>query len=250
MKTIFFNQGKMRNLKLIVLVLIFSKFSFAGGVPCHCLTGVNCVQTANCGVPAQSACALGGGVFLGPHISCAEALPLELVSYSLEISNNEVTINFETASERDLDYYIIESSTDGSYWQELTSIKAAGYSSENNNYSYVDNSPFNGTSYYRLKTVNTDGSVSVLDIVACEFYSSKYLVYPIPVNSTLFIEGEKLDQSEFLLVNSIGENIDVEITSLGYKYSLNFETIKNGIYFLKIASSNNMKTERIMVCHK
>ena len=62
-------------------------------------------------------------MFLGPHISCAEALPLELVSYSLEILDNEVEIIFETAAERDLDYFVIESSTDGNYWQEVGSLK-------------------------------------------------------------------------------------------------------------------------------
>ena len=90
----------------------------------------------------------------------------------------------------------------------------------------------------------------MLDIISCEFFSTKYLIYPVPVNKIMFIEGEKLDQAELFVANSLGEFIDVEITPVGSKFSLNFENIKNGIYFLKVKSSINTKTERIIVCHK
>jgi hypothetical protein len=191
------------------------------------------------------------GTWNGPgDIGCATVLPVELLSFSLEIINNFVEISFATASEREIDYFVVEVSRNGSYWQEVATVKAAGNSTTTNTYTVTDKNPFNGTSYYRLKDVSFDGAVYNLEIITCEYTSTKYLVYPVPVNKLMFLEGEKLSTSEVYVVNSVGEKVEVEMSPLGDKLSFNFENIKSGIYFLKIQSENVKRTERITVVHK
>jgi hypothetical protein len=181
---------------------------------------------------------------------CAILLPVTLINFSLSILNNQVELNFATASENNLDHFLIETSRDGSYWQTIERLKGNGNSVALNSYKYTDKNPFNGTSYYRLKSVDFDGSVHTLNILSCEFYSSKFLMYPIPVNKQMFLEGENLDQSTINIVNSIGEPIEVEMNLLGDKLNFNFEDIKNGIYFVSIRNVKVNKTERIVVAHK
>ncbi|MBI2258358.1 MAG: T9SS type A sorting domain-containing protein [Flavobacteriia bacterium] len=188
------------------------------------------------------------GDWVGPdNIGCSNALPVELISFNLEIINEKVELSFVTSTERELDYYIIESSRDGSFWQEISSVKAIGNSSNLNKYSSKDENPFNGESYYRLKNVDINGTVNILEIISCSFYSNKFLMYPIPVNKVMFIEGDNIEKTEFTLINSMGDVVEIEKTVVGDKLSFDFEPINTGVYFIKMENANFKKMERIVV---
>jgi len=185
----------------------------------------------------------------GTPLGCGMALPVELIDFSLEYINDGVDIFFTTASERDADKYLIEVSRDGSYWQELETVKAVGNSSVSSNYQLRDNSPFIGLSYYRLTLVDVNGNSTPLEVITSEFNSVKYLLYPIPVNKTMFLEGSSLETSTITVINSLGEQIEVEKSLMGDKYAFDFAEIKAGVYFLVIETENTKKTERIVVVH-
>jgi hypothetical protein len=60
-----------------------------------------------------------------------------------------------SAASPDAVSFVIEKSYDGDFFDTLTEVNFNGGSS----YKFVDNSVFPGVIYYRIKTVNTDGSV-------------------------------------------------------------------------------------------
>lgn len=177
-------------------------------------------------------------------------LPIELLSYSAETIGNEVEINFTTATERDVDYFVVENSRDGSYWQQVATIEAVGNSTDANSYKATDKNPNIGTSYYRIKDVSVDGKGHYSAVFSNDFSSSKYLLYPIPVNSSMFLEGNDIVNSEITLVNNIGNIIPIDYTFFGEKASFDFSGIKNGMYYLVIQSASNKRTERVVVVHK
>ena len=177
-------------------------------------------------------------------------LPIELISFSTENINETVNVTWATASERENDYFQLEHSRDGSYWQEVAIVKGAGNSSEKIDYSYVDKTPFYGKSYYRLTQYDINGVANQLGTLSNELIVTKYLIYPVPVNKSMFLEGDNLMNSEIFVVNSVGEIIDVEQTIVGDKISFNFSDVKNGAYFLTIENDKTKKTERISVVHK
>lgn len=193
---------------------------------------------------------LVGDQVTGVKLGCAVALPIELAAYSIQAIDNKVVVNFTTASERDIEYYILEASRDGSYWQEVTTLDAVGNSSIESSYQLEDKNPFNGVSYYRLKFVNINGAVVVMEILSVEVYALKYLVYPIPVHKTMFLEGEDLADSKISVINSLGENVEVSKSLIYDKYSFNFEQIKSGVYFVVIETEKTKRTERVVVVHK
>ena len=80
------------------------------------------------------------------------ALPIELLSFNLNITNdNNVAINWVTASETNNDYFEIQRSGNGEEWKVLFEIDGAGNSTTKKSYEVVDNTPLSGISYYRLK---------------------------------------------------------------------------------------------------
>ncbi|MGV3632619.1 MAG: T9SS type A sorting domain-containing protein [Bacteroidota bacterium] len=186
------------------------------------------------------------GVFLG----CGVALPVELVDYSVEYQNDIAEISFATASERDLDYFVVEMSRDGSYWQELGTVDAAGNTTSETSYKISDKSPFNGVSYYRLREVDINGVSLTLDILVGNYSGVKYLLYPVPVNKSMFLEGSYLEESAIKVINSVGDQVDVSMTLFGDKLSFDFSAVKNGIYYLVIENQYTKRTERVSVVHK
>lgn len=85
------------------------------------------------------------------------SLPIELLSFTGKNNGNENILKWETASETNNNFFTIERSVDGIYFNEIGKINGAGNSTSVLNYSLVDNNPTNGINYYRLKQTDFDG---------------------------------------------------------------------------------------------
>jgi hypothetical protein len=88
-------------------------------------------------------------------------LPVSLTSFNINASNqNAVSINWQTAQEINTDHFEVETSTNSSNWLKVASLRATGNSSTLQSYSFTDKKPtaFNSNIYYRLKTVDMNGS--------------------------------------------------------------------------------------------
>ncbi len=85
------------------------------------------------------------------------ALPIELLSFSVFKINNGALLKWQTATEQNSDYFIIEKSTDGITFKEAGRVKAAGNSNAILSYSFTDEAFISGTVYYRLKEIDFDG---------------------------------------------------------------------------------------------
>lgn len=91
-------------------------------------------------------------------------LPVVLKGFSVSGTKaNTALIQWSTATEENTDYFAILRSTDGVNYEQLTTVKAAGNSTQLQNYSYTDNNISNTNKYYyySLKTVDKDGKYTV-----------------------------------------------------------------------------------------
>jgi hypothetical protein len=191
------------------------------------------------------------GTYQGPLvITCISALPIVLLDFSIEYIDDQVQLNWTTGSEKDNDYFLLESSKEGYYWNEVARVKSVGTSSSEEIYKYVDKNPYIGKSYYRLTQFDVNGKGNDLGIVVSEYETNKYLIYPVPVNKLMFLEGMDLDKVEITIFSNMGEIINVENKLFSDKMSFNFEQVKSGVYFIQIDSEKNRKLERIVVVHK
>ena len=83
---------------------------------------------------------------------------IELLFFNAKLENNTyVDLTWSTASEINNDYFTIERSQNGVYFQEFDIVEGAGNSTHKINYSLIDRDPFDGISYYRLKQTDYDG---------------------------------------------------------------------------------------------
>jgi hypothetical protein len=91
-------------------------------------------------------------------------LPVSLISFTATMQNKTVQLNWKTASENNIDNYLLERSADGRNFNSITTIQ--GLNTAVANYSYVDNLPLSGISYYRLNIQGASGYQKYSQVVS------------------------------------------------------------------------------------
>jgi hypothetical protein len=119
-------------------------------------------------------------------------LPVKLVSFSAQYVDGQVQLKWQSAEEKNTSHFEIEKSADGKLFSALLTKKAQGNSAALVSYNALDNSPLNGTSYYRLKMVDLDGTFEYSKMVAVSAESELLVrAYPNPCqgNNIHFVAG-------------------------------------------------------------
>jgi hypothetical protein len=118
----------------------------------------------------------------GPSTITSGSLPITLLFFKGEVREKSVRLEWASASEKNLDFYSIDRSADGTHFITIASVKGAGSSSLRHDYSFEDSDPLPGVSYYRLQSVDRDGTEESFDIVRVEFEAGPHSVeiYPNP----------------------------------------------------------------------
>jgi hypothetical protein len=91
------------------------------------------------------------------NASIAVSLPVELVSFYSSSDEESNIIWWQTATERNSDYFILERSTNGFNWTEISRLQAAGNSNTLIDYQFIDKTFTEQISYYRLIQYDFDG---------------------------------------------------------------------------------------------
>ncbi len=79
--------------------------------------------------------------------------------------NNAIIMRWSTGNETNVDHYVIEKSSDGTYFSPLHEVVSKGSIDEDSSYSDMDTYPTAQTNYYRLRTVMKDGSDQLSAVV-------------------------------------------------------------------------------------
>lgn len=138
---------------------------------------------------------------IGTHEFNASPLPVELLSFDVSICKSGVCMQWITASEKNSAYFVLERSNNGIDFEFLTQTKAAGNSAIEMAYLETDFKPLAGTSYYRLKQFDKDGTLQMTVIRSIEYQqSAKLYVFPNPSSGTFSLNLQGITGEEVLVV--------------------------------------------------
>ncbi|HSZ26132.1 MAG TPA: T9SS type A sorting domain-containing protein [Cytophagaceae bacterium] len=184
-------------------------------------------------------------------------LPIQLLSFEANAYSDYVLTSWETASEKNNDFFTLEKTKDGVNYFLVANIKGAGNSLQHSNYSYPDYAPFNGTSYYRLKQTDYNGKFSYSQLVAVNFSNTNetsFNIYPNPSSGEdlmVALNGQKEEEVLVVLYDMLGEIIYSKVYILadnGITVSAfdPFGEIASGIYAV-IATFNDKSISKKIV---
>jgi hypothetical protein len=162
-------------------------------------------------------------------------LPIELITFDAIKNDRQVELSWKTATETNNDFFSIERSADGVAWETVHTLSGAGNSSQVSAYSWIDYSPYNGVSYYRLRQTDYDGTTKSFHIVSVEQEDVKELqAYPNPVSQTSSLLG--VDSNKPVRIfNALGVEVtgNVKISlSPSKKTLLDMSQLPKGMYYV------------------
>lgn len=180
-------------------------------------------------------------------------LPIELLFFTASVEEHHVSLNWETASEKNNDYFTVERSEDGLSFYEITKVAGAGNADQILAYEVKDKQPYNGIAYYRLKQTDFDGTISYSPVTVVNYRKSGILLnlFPNPSSNGLI----NIKTSEQFSAENIKLKV-YDITGLeqtGYYVSkqdyhvLDMSKLNKGTYFVQISTPQETKTFRVLL---
>jgi photosystem II stability/assembly factor-like uncharacterized protein len=183
-------------------------------------------------------------------------VPVELVSFSAEVFNSNVTLSWITATEINNYGFVVErQSKETGQWINIGFVGGNGSSTEIRYYSFTDNSVSVGEYFYRLKQLDFNGNFDYskeveVTILPVSEYTLKQN-YPNPFNPSTRI-AFSIPNSSFaslqvfdILGNKINTLINGELTEGSYEVEFNGKGLPSGVYFYNLTTGNFSKTMKM-----
>lgn len=190
---------------------------------------------------------LPDAVSMGPE--CFTLIPVTWEFFKVSSNDHSVNLTWQTASELNNDYFLVERSSDGHQYKEIAQIAGNGTTNTVSKYSFQDVSPVQGRNYYRLKQVDADGHFQYSEIRSIDVkVISSITIFPNPVKHTLIVDGlPDRPNGNVQIINSTGKSIQqMELLNIESQYIIDLKHLPKGIYFLLIAFENQKQTYRFI----
>ena len=184
-------------------------------------------------------------------------LPVELISFTVTAQNQNVLLNWSTASELNNNGFEVQRSLLSSEYVTVGFVKGAGTSSLHQEYFFTDQNLSNGKYSYRLKQIDFDGTFEYSDeveviVVSLDNYS---LInnYPNPFNPSTKIGYYLKDRINVrvVIMNALGEEIAIlanETQEQGFhEVEFNAADFSSGIYFYSLQTAQYSETKKMIL---
>ncbi|MCK9210873.1 MAG: T9SS type A sorting domain-containing protein [Ignavibacteriaceae bacterium] len=187
------------------------------------------------------------------QFAASSALPVELRTFSANIADKNVKLNWETATEANNYGFEVERLQDNkitrlqnSNWEKIGFVAGHGNSNSAKEYSFTDYKISNGKYAYRLKQIDNDGKYEYSKEVEVEVSTpldfNLEQNYPNPFNPSTSIKYSVPYESRVKLIvfNTLGEIVkelvsDVKATG-NYEVTFNASHLSSGIYFYTLTA--------------
>jgi len=176
---------------------------------------------------------------LDPDNSCNQIVtPVTLIGFNAYQKEEQVSLKWATASEQNNKGFEIERSSNGITWVNIGFVSPSstdGNSNAKSDYSFIDHSPLNGISYYRLKQVDFDNRIEYSPVRTVNFKNQNTIqIYPNPVRNNLTIAG-LTGAEQIRIVNASGQIIYYIKASTG-TVNISTEHFSEGLYHLQVVN--------------
>ena len=179
------------------------------------------------------------------EVMCAP-LPIQLVRFDGGITAEGIEIHWETASELFFEGFYLQRGQTGNDWTNLDWIEAQGGPTQSATYFYHDEAPFPGANYYRLKSVDLDGTFEWSNIIRIDAQKAeKIVLYPSPAHDYIMIDGVPSGTSSEYFIRSPQGQLLSKGTMSSTNNRLDISQFASGALFLTIKYDDRLKTYSI-----
>lgn len=183
-------------------------------------------------------------------------VPVELRSFTAEVSVNKIKLNWQTVTELNNSGFNIEKlSLNG--WKQIGFVKGNGSTTGQQSYSFFDENVKAGKYSYRLKQIDYDGTFRIYGPVEVDYSGTlNYSLeqnYPNPFNPSTTIKYS-IPQAGIVTIkvcDVLGKETAKVVNKFmeagNYKINIDAGKLSSGIYFYTITAGSFTKTLKMMV---
>ncbi|GGF18305.1 hypothetical protein GCM10011383_32230 [Hymenobacter cavernae] len=183
---------------------------------------------------------------------CANSpLPIELTSFSAKLGQGGVLLSWATASEKNNNKFVVERSADGRSFEAVLEVPGHGTSTSAHTYSVTDASPLLGTSYYRLRQLDFDGTATYSPVASIQNHAAalvgKLGLHPNPaVDYTMLSLPETDDQRFEVRISTLSGKLVRRTTVKRDEPRLDLRLLPAGTYLIQVQSSTTQLIQRLI----
>ena len=180
--------------------------------------------------------------------SAERQLPVELLSFTGRVVGKVNELNWLAANADGFSHFVVERAAGGQGWEVLGEVAGAELGREEQGYAYQDEQP-SPLSYYRLRMVDTDGSVEFSPVVVLQrtTESNQLLAYPNPNNGTFRVDFPAVYGGVLLtLYTTHGTRVLAQKLPAGTRSWQQQNQLKPGAYQLVVTNGKQRWSEKII----
>ena len=188
-------------------------------------TTMSWTNSGGTGILTQAACNLQ---------SAGTLLPVELISFRGQASQQDVELTWTTATELNNEGFEVEHRTEDPEWRMLYFVAGNGTSLEERYFSFLHTEDTADFNYYRLKQLDFDGQFEYSNIVTVQLEGKPavFQIYPNPTDDFVTIESNKIG-AIVQITNVQGQVVqEFELVESKVQHSINH--LAEGVYFIKV----------------
>jgi hypothetical protein len=182
------------------------------------------------------------------------ALPVEFLYFNSSCDENNLVLNWATASEHNNLQFIILTSEDGNLWIENGTVAGAGNSTEKIDYHYVI-SEKRGINYIKLIQVDIDWKSTEYGpyLSSCYDQGIEFEVFPNPADEFINLQVENKDTKTTAIIRLMDlngseilkENVDFLRGVNNYRLDLTMDL--KGVFFVEFIENKTIHRKKIIV---
>ena len=194
-------------------------------------------------------------------------VPVELISFTIEVLENAIKLNWSTATETNNSGFEILRSTqnDNNEWNKIGFVPGHGTTTETQHYSFTDKDVKPGKYQYKLKQIDYDGTFEYSQVVEVEIpFVNKFSLsqnYPNPFNPSTKIKYSipqvtlRQAQSDIKVTLKVYDILGREVATLvneekpvgSYEVEFNGINLPSGIYFYQLKAGQFSEAKKMIL---
>lgn len=182
-------------------------------------------------------------------VDCQDVtLPVELVMFEARAAAQEVVLNWTTSTEVNTAHFIVERSRDLVNWHEIGLVDAAGHSATPIDYVHSDPGPVPGMNYYRLRVVDTDGTVDIGPVREVEWAAERRAVFPNPSSDGRLWVTRRGAHIGVDVFDAHGRQVPhVVLNAYDTQVQIDLGPRAQGMYTVRIGTDRSYYSERVII---
>lgn len=171
-------------------------------------------------------------------------VPVELTSFAANVVNNNVTLEWSTATETNNQGFELQRKIGEGDFQTFGFVNGFGTTTTPQSYTFVDKNLIAGTYSYRLKQIDFDGKFEYSNVIEVEIaqpatYSMEQN-YPNPFNPSTSIKFSLAEQSMTVLkvFNILGQEVATllngELSAGNHEVNFDASKLTSGVYVYQL----------------